>query len=285
MSNFYDSPDDWFSGTLIKTKKSKGGAGGNTISSTRKKTNTNTTKNTVKGINNKLPQVVVKISGSSNGANKAQGHLNYIGRHGNVEIEDEQGNAYLGEQQKKLIDSWRAMGMHEKHETGARKEAFHFVFSMPKGTNPEAMKQAVKNLVAEEFEGHKYFLAQHLDTDKPHVHVLINATDDRGARLNPRKADLHNYRVQFVHKLAEQGIQAIATRKVHSFNYVRNKTQQQIHRGENSKGLENKTQKSTQKQILKAYQSYAQQPTTEPEIKKEIKKLLNSKTKEIDKGR
>jgi hypothetical protein len=54
---------------------------------------------------------------------------------------------------------------------------------MPSGTNPDGLKSAVRNLVNEEFSGHKYFMAQHLDTDSPHVHVLVCATDDRGQDL------------------------------------------------------------------------------------------------------
>lgn len=33
-------------------------------------------------------------------------------------------------------------------------------------------------------------MAQHLNTDKPHCHVLVCATDDRDTWLNPRKQDL-----------------------------------------------------------------------------------------------
>lgn len=57
--------------------------------------------NVIKGVNKKLPQVVVKISGSSKGANKAQAHADYIGRNGKVEIEDQDGNKYKGKNEQK----------------------------------------------------------------------------------------------------------------------------------------------------------------------------------------
>lgn len=295
MSKIFDDPDYWFSGTPKKTKKSSSSAGIPSTRASRNYSSKQTALNIVKGVNNKLPQVVVKISGSSKGVNKAQSHADYIGRNGKVEIEDQDGNKYIGKsEQKELLGSWKAMGMHDKHETGTRKEAFHFVFSMPKGTNPEAMKQAVKNLVAEEFDGHKYFLALHLDTDSPHCHVLLNATNNRGERLNPRKQDLHNYRVNFVHKLAEQGIQATATRRIHQFKYIGNTPQGILHRnyrtgmaGQGSKrptSQQMSSIKKTHKNIEEKYKSYmVQLPAEQVELKQEIQKLLKDKVK--DKGR
>lgn len=297
MVKIYDNPDYWFAGTAKKTSKSKSSSGVVSISSNRSSFNQKkTATNIVKGVNKKLPQVVVKISGASKGVNRAQAHIDYIGRNGKVELEDQDGNKYNNKnEQKSLMGAWQAQGMHDKHETGTRKEAFHFVFSMPNGTNAEAMKQAVRNLVKEEFDGHQYFLAQHLDTDSPHVHVLVNATNDRGERLNPRKQDLHNYRVNFVHKLAEQGIQATATRRIHQFKYIGNTRQNVLHRNYRA-GIEQGNKKPTSQQmknikrthqdIVEKYTSYmGQLPAEQVELKREIQKLVKDKVKEQDKGR
>lgn len=288
----YDNPDNWFLGTPKKTKKSKGAGGGGTPTKNRISQNsTQKLSNSIKATNKKVPQAMVKISGSSNGTNKAQAHANYIGRKGSIEIENQDGNKFIGEEQKQLLKSWEAMGMHKEHDTGTRKEAFHFVFSMPKGTDPEGLKNAVRNLINEEFEGHKYFMAQHLDTDSPHVHVLLSATDDRGARLNPRKADLHNYRVQFASKLVEQGIEATASRRIHRFKYKDNSTQKEIHKAK-KEGKEiikssptfNEMQKikKTHKEIETIYKAYSEKlPQDAGELKKDIKQLL----KEVDKDK
>lgn len=288
----YDNPDDWFNGTAKKTSKSRGAGGGftkpkNRIISSPKAT----TFKAVAAINNKkIPQVMVKITGASKGMDKAQAHANYIGRHGKVEIENELGEKFKSkDEQKELLKSWGAMGLHDKDETGTRKETFHFVFSMPKGTNPDALKSAVKNLVQEEFSGHKYFLAQHLDTDSPHVHVIVAATDDRGARLNPRKADLHNYRVQFAQKLMEQGVEATASRRVHRFKHQDSKKQGQIHKAEREGTVHIKTSptleqrqkiKSTHNEIKQIYKNYtASLSDTETQLKLEINKLLKGQEK------
>lgn len=298
MAKIYDDPDYWFAGTPKKTKKSASSGGMPSFSAVRPNYNAKKTAlNVIKGVNKKLPQVVVKISGSSKGANKAQAHADYIGRNGKVEIEDQDGNKYKGKnEQKELLGAWSAMGMHDKHETGSRREAFHFVFSMPKGTNPDAMKTAVRNLVKEEFDGHKFFMAQHLDTDSPHVHVLLNATNDKGERLNPRKQDLHNYRVNFVEKLREQGIEATATRRIHQFKYKDNKRQGVIHKDERM-GIKQgdkkptvsqlKTIQATHKDIAKQYQAYADNlPSDQAKLKAEIKKLVeNGAVKDKGRGR
>lgn len=298
MSKIFDDPDYWFAGTAKKTSKSKSSSGVASISSSRSSFNQKkTATNIIKGVNKKLPQVVVKISGASKGANRAQAHIDYIGRHGNVELEDQDGNRYGNkDEQKSLIGAWQAQGMHDKHETGTRKEAFHFVFSMPNGTNAEAMKQAVRNLVKEEFDGHQYFLAQHLDTDSPHVHVLVNATNDRGERLNPRKQDLHNYRVSFVQKLAEQGIEATATRRIHQFKYQENYRQGRLHgnsRAGQGKPSPKKPTSEQMKSIKKTHDSLAEQykaytkglPSDQQELKKELDKLVKSRAIGKDKGR
>jgi virD2-like protein len=298
VPNIYDNPDYWFSGTPKKTQKSASSSGVPSISSIRPNHKINAKKtalNAVKGVNKKLPQVVVKISGASKGINKAQSHADYIGRNGKVEIEDQDGNKYNGKnEQKELLGSWGAMGMHDKHETGSRKEAFHFVFSMPKGTNPDAMKTAVRNLVKEEFDGHKFFMAQHLDTDSPHCHVLLNATNDSGERLNPRKQDLHNYRVAFVAKLKEQGIEATATRRIHQFKYQDNKSQGSLHKnartgtGHGDKkpnASQLKTIQATHNEVAKQYKVYSDNlPSDQAELKAEIKKMVENRATK-DKGR
>lgn len=293
MVGIYDNLEYWFTGTANKTKKSKSSSGVSASSSKRSYHNPKkTVLNSIKGVNKKLPQVVIKISGSSKGVNKAQAHANYIGRNGDVELEDQDCNIYKGkEEQKNLLGAWQAQGMHDKHETGSRREAFHFVFSMPNGTDSQAMKKAVKNLVKEEFDGHQYFLAQHLDTDSPHCHVLINATNNRGERLNPRKQDLHNYRVNFVHKLREQGIEATATRRLHRFNYQDNHRQGKLHNNKrigkvkpNLKKPTNRQIRSIQKthaNIAKQYKVYADSLSNEQiQLKNEINKLIKNHIKD-----
>lgn len=300
----FDDPNEWFKGDSPKTIKTKGSAGGLTAGSFRKPIKSSASNNAIKkgagNISNssssatkKIPQVMVKISGASKGCDKAQAHVNYIGRKGEVEVEDEEGMKYKGEEQKELLQAWEAMGIPSKDKDSARKEAFHIVFSMPSGTSPEGMKSAVKNLVKEEFDGHKYFIAQHLDTDNPHCHVLLSASDDRGARLNPRKQDLHNYRVRFVEKLAEQGIEATASRRVHRFNSKDSKRQGVIHRDIKSGKAQLPKPKPTSKQqakidrthndVLDKYKEYSKTAPLDNETKESLDKMIKKQAKKLNK--
>jgi hypothetical protein len=43
---------------------------------------------------------MVKISGASKGTDKAQAHVNYIGRKGEVEVENQDGEKVKGAEQK-----------------------------------------------------------------------------------------------------------------------------------------------------------------------------------------
>lgn len=296
MGKIFDSPDDWFKGGTKKTKKSRGAGGGRTSRGSRppKATKPKTAKAINATVKSK-PQVMVKVSGSSKGCDKAQAHANYIGRNGEVELEDETGQKFKGVEQKEVLKAWQAMGIPEKDSEGKHKEALHIVFSMPNGTNPQAMKTAVKNLVEEEFTGHKYFIAQHLDTKNPHCHVLLCATDDRGARLNIKKQDLHNYRVNFVAKLAEQGIEATASRKIHRLNFKDTKRQGVYHRDirENKPNTpkplsEQSFQKikKTHESVIRSYTSYQSKlPPEQLELKLDINQIIAQGKKELDKAK
>lgn len=295
---YFDSPEKWFNKSGDKTKKSSGAGGGKTRTASRPSTAPKAkTANVAKGVkassSSSAPQAMVKVSGSSKGANKAQAHLDYIGRKGEVELENEQGEKFKGKDQKELIKAWQAMGMHDDHKTGQKREAFHIVFSMPKGTNPDGLKTAVKNTVDEEFAGHKYFIAQHKDTDNPHCHVLLCATDDRGARLNPRKADLHNYRVAFVEKLAEQGIEATASRRIHRMTIEHGKRQGVYHRDIREDRPPKVTElapksltaiKQAFSEVKRGYKDYQNKlDDKDIQLKLDINKMLRDKEKEAKK--
>ena len=97
-------------------------------------------------------------------------------------------------------------------ESSVRKEAFNIVLSMPAGTPAEHVVDSAREFAKEHFSGHKYVFVLHDDTDSPHVHLAVKAERWDGKRLNPRKADLQQWRESFAQKLQDRGIDAIATR-------------------------------------------------------------------------
>ncbi len=53
--------------------------------------------------------------------------------------------------------------------------------------------------------------ALHTDEPHPHVHLTVKMTGFDGKRLNPRKADLRNWREEFALAMRDQGVDAEAT--------------------------------------------------------------------------
>ena len=100
------------------------------------------------------------------------------------------------------------------------RQAFNIVLSMPAGTPPQKVLQAVKKFAREEFaHQHRYAMALHAEEKgkhgmHPHVHLVVKAEHEYdGSRLNPRKADLQRWREQFAEYLTELGVAATATRR------------------------------------------------------------------------
>jgi hypothetical protein len=88
------------------------------------------------------------------------------------------------------------------------------VLSMPVGTDPDRMKDAVRAFARAEFgDTFPYVFAFHQDAkgEQPHIHLSVRALGVNGERLNPRKADLADWRERFARELRGRGIQAEAT--------------------------------------------------------------------------
>lgn len=158
------------------------------------------------------PQVMVKITrrkGKSCGLAGIATHLDYISRNGSVEIEDDDGYVYSGREGKKeIIDFLNGIAIPKQSK---KREAINFVFSMPPGTEPRAVQNAVRKMAQEQFSDHHYFFALHTDEAHPHVHLCLIVRDRNGIRINPRKADLMEYRIRFAECLRDEGVACTAT--------------------------------------------------------------------------
>lgn len=160
----------------------------------------------------KTPEVMVKISGGGKNMAHIQAHMDYISRHGEVDLEDEQGYRHKGRdalQDIRTMWSRGSIGIPEISEK--RREAFNIVLSMPPGTDRFSVLEAARHFAQTQFQDHQYVFAAHHDEAHPHVHLCVKAVDRQGVRLNPRKGDLQTWREQFAEKLREQGIAANAT--------------------------------------------------------------------------
>jgi hypothetical protein len=178
-------------------------------------------------------EVLVKISGGGRDADGVQAHFEYIDRHGKLDIETDHGEVLHGKTAAtELINDWALDygavpgAPHSRNRVGTDgkrrqpRQAFNIVLSMPAGTPPQTVLQAVKKFAREEFaHQHRYAMALHAEEKEkhgmhPHVHLVVKAEHEYdGSRLNPRKTDLQRWRERFAEYLTELGVAATATRR------------------------------------------------------------------------
>jgi hypothetical protein len=223
---------------LLKRRERKAGASGGVL----KKGGPGAVSQSAATIRSKLgaiarrtPEVMVKITpGAPKGMRQIKRHLDYISRKGEIPLEDQDGDVIVGKLAlEQLRDDWQHGGAYIADEPGRFREAFHIVFSMPEGTDELAVKRAVRDFAAREFEGHQYVMAMHtFDTDPdpepskhPHVHLAVKARGDDLTRLSPRKADLQRWREGFAAALREHGVEAAATNRLQRLKRERSEKQ------------------------------------------------------------
>lgn len=170
----------------------------------------------------RTPEVVVKVlPKDSNNAKSIQKHIDYIGRRGDLDLETDDGTHLQGKGiGKDLLNDWDLdLETHQRESEFAKtrgrpapKLVHKLMFSMPPGTPPQGVLAAVRNFAREEFAlTHRYVMVLHTDEPHPHVHVVVKAVSEQGARLNIRKATLREWRREFAQHLRQQGIAANAT--------------------------------------------------------------------------
>ncbi|MBN9033879.1 MAG: relaxase/mobilization nuclease domain-containing protein [Rhizobiales bacterium] len=106
---------------------------------------------------------------------------------------------------------WRAWSSHIR--IVEPRNAFHVIFSARAGTDPEAMKRAVRDFLSEQVAGHRWITAHHPETGHVHVHAMVSARDDVGKALRLTKSELYEWRERFAAKARERGIAMVATRR------------------------------------------------------------------------
>ena len=171
----------------------------------------------------RVPEVMVKVSGGGTSPKAVAAHLQYIDRHGKLDLELDDGELLQGKGSgENLADEWDLEA--EAAETGspyggkpgrkAAKLAHNIVLSMPAGTPPDRLLAASRTFAREQFAlKHRYAMVLHTDQDHPHVHLVVKAISEQGVRLNTKKAMLRYWRSQFASHLRELGVAANATER------------------------------------------------------------------------
>jgi hypothetical protein len=163
----------------------------------------------------RVPEVMVKVSGGASSVAGAVAHLRYVDRQGELAIETDEGRSVEGQgSERGLATDWDleasaaeiARPYRGKAGRQASKLVHNVVFSMPQGTPPDKLLEAVRGFAREQFAlQHRYAFVLHTDQKHPHVHLIIKAQSEHGQRLNIRKATLREWRSRFADKLRARG--------------------------------------------------------------------------------
>ena len=173
----------------------------------------------------RTPEVMIKVLSRGGQDLKAvRSHLDYLRdrKEGELAIETDDGERLMGPGvPKNLIEDWNLdlQGHRQRSDLDGRgrhstKLVHKLIFSMPAGTPPQKVLEAVKNFAREEFAlKHRYAMVLHTDEPHPHVHMVVKAVSEQGERLHIRKATLRGWRQEFARHLRDLGVPANATER------------------------------------------------------------------------
>jgi hypothetical protein len=171
----------------------------------------------------RTPEVMVKVTGGGTSGGAVSAHFGYISRHGELEIETDDGDRIPKEEQKEFLEDWHLelttgqyrAGRDGKQESRTVKLVHRIVLSMPAPTPPEKVLAAARTFAREKFAlQHRYAMVLHTDQAHPHVHMVVKAEGDHGRRLHIDKEMLREWREDFARMMREQGVAANATARV-----------------------------------------------------------------------
>lgn len=171
----------------------------------------------------RTPEVMVKVTGGGTSAGAVSAHFRYISRHGELEIETDEGERVPKEAQKEFLEDWHLeltagqyrAGRDGKEEARKVKLVHKIVLSMPAPTPPEKVLAAARTFAREKFAlQHRYAMVLHTDQPHPHVHMVVKAEGEHGQRLHIDKEMLREWREDFARVMREQGVAANATPRV-----------------------------------------------------------------------
>ena len=177
----------------------------------------------VKRTVSRVPEVMVKVSGGARDSAGTAAHLKYIGRHGKLEVETDDGRVLQGRGiASHLVADWQLDLCRSQYkpkpvegEKDTRAKLVHnIVLSMPAGTSSQKVLLAARVFARENFAlQYRYAMVLHTDQSHPHVHLVVKCEHEfePGGRLYIRKDTLRQWREQFAALMREQGVAANAT--------------------------------------------------------------------------
>ena len=204
------------------------------------------------GIVNGRAESFVKVDKASTGL-KTGKHLheaaNYITRNGDIDLENEDGVILKKSDLKLEMNDWitdqlipdsdaELKTSEEKEGRIRAADARRLIISCPKGTDPEAFINAVREFAEETLKnnGYRYVFGMHCksdihpnEPDHPHIHILIKSVSFDKRRLNLRKSDLRQMRERFAVIARKYGIELNATNRAVRAQNFKSKTSERWH--------------------------------------------------------
>lgn len=161
----------------------------------------------------RAPEVMVKVTGRTRDGAHLKAHLDYIARHGDLELETADGWQLQGKDEvRELADDWAAFAAQDSRRRANTPISLSVVLSMPKGSDSLVVRDAARGFAQAVFgDRFDYAFALHTDAQHPHVHLAVRTLGREGQRLNPKKADLEHWRQVFARELRARGVEAAAT--------------------------------------------------------------------------
>lgn len=163
-------------------------------------------------------EVIFKITSSAKNTKQLSAHLNYISRQGILELLDSDLNLYTDHSQlADCLENYQNGYVipNENENKKERRETYNMVFSMRDYDDCDAvsLKNAAFETIKNLYPNAHFVLAFHNDTDNPHCHICLKATNNDGSRIDIKKADCTTIRKTFAENLNKRGVYALATRK------------------------------------------------------------------------
>lgn len=172
----------------------------------------------------RTPEVMLKVTGGGTKVGAVAAHFDYISRHGELEIETDDGVPVWGrDEQKEMLRNWHLelTSAHYRQPRRGReavrgpKMVHNVVLSMPAPTPPDKVLAAARRFGREHFGArHRYAMVLHTHQAHPHVHMVVKAENEQGRRLHIDKQMLRQWREEFAQLMREQGVAANATPRV-----------------------------------------------------------------------
>jgi len=193
-----------------------------------------------------MRQAVVKVASYAHGIARVQGVMDYIGRKGKLELETESGEAITDTvQARALVANWS-----RDFDRGRRsRDAVHVVFSMPAGSQVEALRESVRKVGARAFPDQEWVFAIHQDKKHPHAHMVVKMRGrKKDKKLRLGKPQLYKLREIFAEAAREQGVPLAASSR--AARGIGQKGQSQAMYQMHHKGIVPKVEKQAAEELI-----------------------------------